>query len=707
MAAQLELILLGFAVVVDSVLWIALLERVNRPNTAIWLTTLVGATWFAHAAGFVHVMLRQSPDQPFAGMDRIVLIAIAASLLVIPSAMLHAAARLNHSPRQLRPQWDWRFAAAYLPCLMFPFAAWRCLTVESRNLADCYSPFVDFFLIQLIVIACLSAFLFLRYRSLTDVPTAKRFMLRLAVLLVLLALLVSVYGWNLRNSDWDLPSRLLVILSPLSVVSLFLWYALRDKLLPIVFERALVYGGSVALVMLLHQVFVMPIAESMQRKSNLDVILIEGVLLVGIVLAWPPLRGRVRESLRYLLSQNIFQVREAVRQLSLQISQQETQSLEELCDWFTQNVCSKLDVEQVWVWFDDARIDTPRWAARESSIAVGPQSISADLMRQLNQHLNQSGVSCLSRAKLGVGELESVCERVNALYVFRCQFRDLQGVLLMGPRIRSDRFSEEQLSSLALLFDQFAATLFNRMVDQDRLRAERQAAQQEKLAVLGLMAGSLAHEIRNPLSSIQTVASLMREELGAQSTHAQDINIILEEIDRLSTTTQRLLDFSKPADHRMHEVDAHSVTQRLFYLLQPWGAQQQVLLKQSFDAKRTVVRSTDAALSEILLNVLRNAVEATRSASNAFVHVKTHCEEPWFVFRITDNGPGISPDIRETLFRPFVTSKEFGTGLGLYIAAERVRSVKGLITCHAESPTGTTFEIRIPLADSLSIEASS
>ncbi len=212
------------------------------------------------------------------------------------------------------------------------------MSVETRNLAESFVPYSNWYLILLLVIAATCSILFLRYRLLNELPSVQRFMLRLACLLLLIASFIASYGWFLQGSKWDLPSRWIVILSPLSVVSLFLWYALRDKLLPIVFERALVYGGSVALIMLIHQIVVIPFAESLERKSNLDVILIEGVLLVGLVLAWPPLRGRVRESLRYLLSRNIFQVREAVRQLSLQISQQESRSIDQLCDWFTHQV---------------------------------------------------------------------------------------------------------------------------------------------------------------------------------------------------------------------------------------------------------------------------------------------------------------------------------------------------------------------------------
>jgi len=434
------------------------------------------------------------------------------------------------------------------------------------------------------------------------------------------------------------------------------------------------------------------------------VILIEGIVLVGLILAWPPLRARVRESLRYLLSRNIFQVREAVKQLSLEISQQDSRSLVELCDWFTRSSCQLLCVDQVWIWFNDPRVDSPRtWTHNNTS--ASKSLISGAEMERLHESLIARDENNLSRSQLGDQQLEELFERLNVLQVFRCQFRELHGLVLLGPRIRSDRFSEEQRSSLSLLFDQFAATLFNRMVEQDRLRAERQAAQQEKLAVLGMMSGSLAHEIRNPLSSIRTIASLLREDLVDQPAQAKDIEIILQEIDRLATTTQRLLDYSKPADDRMLSVDVHRVVERLLHILEPWAGQQQVKLVRKLAATKSVVQATDAALSEILLNLMRNAIEATRSIPNATVAVETEFSGGWFKLRVLDNGPGIDPAIRDNIYRPFVTSKEFGTGLGLYIAAERVRSIRGVIACQSTPTTGTMFEVHLPPLETQSGES--
>lgn len=696
MVTQLELILLGFAVVVDSVLLLALLERVNRPNTAIWITTLVAFTWIAHTCGFSHVLIRGVNAEPFVMLDRFNLALIGFSFLAIPSAMLHAGARLNHSLHNLRPTWDWRYSNAYVPCLLAPLVIYQAFASESRNLGVCFAPFIRGYLLSMLSMHLVAAGMFLRYRTFVEVATTRKFLLQLAALVVSMTVLVVFYGWFARDTTWDLPMRLLVILSPLSVIMLFLWYTLRDKLLPLVFERSLVYGGTLVLIMLFHRVLVVPFAESMRRESSLDVILVEGIFLVVIILAWPPLRGRVRESLRYLLSRNIFQVREAMRQLSLQISQQDSRSLNDLCDWFTRNSCQLLCLEQVWIWFADARVDTPRsWKC--SSEAAGDQKISYEEMNSLHELLLKRNESNLGRANLRDKPLSEMCERLNIQHIFRCQFRDLHGLVLLGPRIRSDRFSEEQRASLSLLFDQFAATLFNRMVEQDRLRAERQAAQQEKLAVLGLMSGSLAHEIRNPLSSIRTIASLLREDLAAQPTHANEVGIIVQEIDRLNSITQRLLDYSKPADDHVVGVDVHRVIERLFHILEPWASQQKVKLQSKLSSQTSKVRATDASLSEILFNLLRNAIEATRTSPNACVIVATRLCDSTLILEVIDNGPGIDPAIRDNIYRPFVTSKEFGTGLGLYIAAERVRSIGGTIECRSSPENGTVFELQLPI----------
>ena len=217
--------------------------------------------------------------------------------------------------------------------------------------------------------------------------------------------------------------------------------------------------------------------------------------------------------------------------------------------------------------------------------------------------------------------------------------------------------------------------------------------QQEKLSVLGLMAGSLAHELRNPLSSIRTIASLIHENPHAD--HSEDVSVIVGEIDRLTETTQRLLDYARPSDPQAKVIYPDVIVQRLLHILGHLAKQYHVQLHTDLTASTVSIAGSDAMLSEVLFNLLRNAIEACRDIPLGEVSITSRSVNDWVILTVSDNGPGIEPTIRESLFQPFVTGKTTGTGLGLYIAAERVRELGGTITCTSRHPSGTVFEVRL------------
>ncbi len=156
----------------------------------------------------------------------------------------------------------------------------------------------------------------------------------------------------------------------------------------------------------------------------------------------------------------------------------------------------------------------------------------------------------------------------------------------MGARLRSDRLSAEQMSSIAMLCDQFAATLYNRHLEMERLNRERESMQQEKLSVLGLMAGSIAHEIRNPLSSIRTIAMLMKEDLANNHEHQKDLGMIVGEIDRLTQTTHRLLDYAKPSSLSNTSVIVGETIRRILHILDQYARQFHVELISKLGARQ-------------------------------------------------------------------------------------------------------------------------
>jgi len=257
--------------------------------------------------------------------------------------------------------------------------------------------------------------------------------------------------------------------------------------------------------------------------------------------------------------------------------------------------------------------------------------------------------------------------------------------------------ADEQVTSLLVLVEQFAATLQNQREDELRRRAEHHSLQQEKLSTLGMISGSLAHELRNPLSSIRTIASLVLEDLPLENTNRQDLRLIVTEVDRLTSTLQRVLDFSRPPERMNPLSEPDRVISRLLAIMDFFAKQNQTELEITLNATGVQVASSDIALNEIFMNLVKNAIEASSDREHAKVSVTSNIEDDCFVATIEDNGIGISPERIQAIFQPFETSKSTGTGLGLYIVAERVQQIGGTIKCTSIPSEGSRFVVRIPI----------
>jgi signal transduction histidine kinase len=173
--------------------------------------------------------------------------------------------------------------------------------------------------------------------------------------------------------------------------------------------------------------------------------------------------------------------------------------------------------------------------------------------------------------------------------------------------------------------------------------------------------------------------------------------MILSEIDRLTATTQRLLESARPADDSRQLAEPDRVIQKLLGILGHLARQYGVEIQSDLNASEAVVASTEATLSEIFFNLIKNAIEACQNSSTPRVIIRTRIVSGFLDADVIDNGAGISPELQNSLFQPFVTGKPQGTGLGLYIVSERVRELRGSISCRTETGNGTTFELRLPL----------
>jgi signal transduction histidine kinase len=214
--------------------------------------------------------------------------------------------------------------------------------------------------------------------------------------------------------------------------------------------------------------------------------------------------------------------------------------------------------------------------------------------------------------------------------------------------------------------------------------------------MLGLLAGSIAHEIKNPLSSIKTLAACLAEDLGADSPHAGDLQLIQGEIDRLARTTTGLLEFARPARAGAASASPAAALERTLAVLRHLARERGVVLDAQIDSHTAAVAMDEPALRDVFFNLLSNSIDAAGAGGRVAVGCRQ--ENGCVVAEVSDSGPGLPAEVRERLFEPFASTKDSGTGLGLYTVARRIREAGGRIACES-SPTGTRFRIEIPRAD--------
>ncbi len=238
---------------------------------------------------------------------------------------------------------------------------------------------------------------------------------------------------------------------------------------------------------------------------------------------------------------------------------------------------------------------------------------------------------------------------------------------------------------------------------EEKLRLERELAERERLALLGQMAASISHNLKNPLGSMKTLLQVQIENPEAPEAVRRDCALVVAEIDRLSAKLNQLLHYAKPAvrsgAHAL-EADAVEVAQRLMELLRRDAAQRGIafLLDRPPGALR--VRAPEEALSDIFQNLMVNAVEAAERRGT--VRVTLAEAEGECVFAVTDDGPGLTGEAQARLFKPFFTTKAAGTGLGLAIVKRRADELAGRIAwvSPVAEGRGTRFVVTLPMGAS-------
>ncbi len=258
--------------------------------------------------------------------------------------------------------------------------------------------------------------------------------------------------------------------------------------------------------------------------------------------------------------------------------------------------------------------------------------------------------------------------------------------------------SGETHAALDYLAEQLPAAIdLCRLLDE-KLRLERELAERERLALLGQMAASISHNLRNPLSSMKTLLQLQLENPELPASARADCEKVIAEVDRLNAKLTQLLHYAKPqvrSGITTAAVDAAAVAARTVALLQHEAERRGVLLTLDGASEKAEVAGTEEALGDVLSNLIANAMEAVQTGGS--VRVSLSRRDANVVLEILDDGPGIPEYVRPRIFQPFFTTRPSGTGLGLAIVEKRLAEIGASVEC--ESPVhnarGTRFIVTL------------
>jgi signal transduction histidine kinase len=237
------------------------------------------------------------------------------------------------------------------------------------------------------------------------------------------------------------------------------------------------------------------------------------------------------------------------------------------------------------------------------------------------------------------------------------------------------------------------ASAFQAMLER-LTAAQREAIVHSRLALLGEVAASLAHDVRTPLSVLKTSAQLLAGGEVPASEQRDLAQMVAAEVDRLNGVVSQLVDLARPRPTRVAPQPVATLVEGAAAVLRPWARSAAVELEVDVGASELRVRADRDQIQQVLLNVLHNAVQA--SSKPGRVVVRGYPDPPWVVIEVTDTGVGFTPEALGRAFSPFFTTKPEGTGLGLTIAKRIVEEQGGEVGARNLDGGGASVWIRLP-----------
>ncbi|MFO7461542.1 MAG: ATP-binding protein [Desulfatiglandales bacterium] len=237
--------------------------------------------------------------------------------------------------------------------------------------------------------------------------------------------------------------------------------------------------------------------------------------------------------------------------------------------------------------------------------------------------------------------------------------------------------------------------LFRDLTEVQTLKKEIETSR--RLASLGRLAAGIAHEIRNPLSSIKGFATYFRERYKDNQDDRNTADTMITEVDRLNRVISQLLDFARPVSLHKKRIPVQALIQHSLKMIERQASSGSVATRADFASSLGDIEVDFDQITQVLLNLYLNALDAMDQGGALSVSCKKKAGDQWLRISVTDTGAGIDREHLEHVFDPYFTTKQTGTGLGLAIVHKIVQAHGGEVKVDSEPGRGTTVTVILPV----------
>ncbi len=239
---------------------------------------------------------------------------------------------------------------------------------------------------------------------------------------------------------------------------------------------------------------------------------------------------------------------------------------------------------------------------------------------------------------------------------------------------------------------------------------EEQLRLSDRLAVVGELTASLAHELRNPLGTIRGAVEILNDELPQSDKQSEFFQMLIQETERMSTVVETYLGFARKQKNPTSQYDVRVIVHNICLILASRARKEQIKIRERLPEQPVILTGDPNDLRQILVNLLMNAMEAMPSSGTInldcqLIEINGKTEETeaneigdaMLRLSIKDSGSGMPPELLDEIFKPFYTTKKSGSGLGLSIVKRIVDQNKWKIEVKSQAQKGTTFILSIPV----------